>query len=226
MASASPPSSSPILPSEEILTQLQDLSLDPNRPLIISDADEVLLHFMERLEHFLERKGLWIDLTKFAISGNIRSRETNELVEVPNLVEDFFATETLHLTPTQGAAESLAALAPYAQIIIFTNLPLFAKAERVQNLASHGMDYPVIVGSGLKGVAVGHIARQIKKPVFFLDDIPHNIDSVAEHSPDTHRIHFVADTRLAARVSAASHASARIDVWSEAYDWIKARLDG
>ena len=112
MASSSPSPSSPILPSEEILTQLQDLQLDPNRPLIISDADEVLLRFMERLEHFLERQGLWIDLTKFAISGNIRSRETDELVEVPNLVEDFFTTETLHLSPTQGAAKSLAALAP------------------------------------------------------------------------------------------------------------------
>ena len=42
------------------------------------------------------------------------------------------------------------------------------------------MDYPVIVGSGLKGPAVAWLTRHIDAPVFFLDDIPHNIDSVAE----------------------------------------------
>ena len=33
----------------EIMRQLEAVALDPHRPLIISDADEVLLKFMERL---------------------------------------------------------------------------------------------------------------------------------------------------------------------------------
>ena len=81
-------------PAPEILAQLETLELDPARPLIISDADEVLLRFMAQLEHFLEKRGLWIDLGNFAISGNIKSLETNEPVEVPDLIDEFFDAET------------------------------------------------------------------------------------------------------------------------------------
>ena len=38
----------------EIMSQLEALSLDAARPLIITDADEVLLKFMERVEVYLE----------------------------------------------------------------------------------------------------------------------------------------------------------------------------
>ena len=36
-------------PHDDILLQLRDLEIDPERPLIISDADQVLLKFMARL---------------------------------------------------------------------------------------------------------------------------------------------------------------------------------
>jgi hypothetical protein len=65
----------------------------------------------------------------------------------------------------------------------------------------------------------------MQAPVFFLDDITHNIDSVAEHAPDVHRIHFVADPRLAKLIGPASGASKRIDVWEEAQDWITGQID-
>ena len=42
----------------QIMSQLEALTLDPHRPLIISDADEVLLKFMERVEVYLESIGL------------------------------------------------------------------------------------------------------------------------------------------------------------------------
>jgi len=61
----------------QIMSQLEALTLDPHRPLIISDADEVLLKFMERVEVYLESIGLWIDLQNFGLTNNIKSRETN-----------------------------------------------------------------------------------------------------------------------------------------------------
>ncbi len=210
----------------ETLEQLQDLRIDRQRALIISDADEVLLRFMERLEHFLEQQGLWIDLSNFAISGNIKSRTTNEVVSKPNLIDDFFDSETRNIAPVKGAAAALQKLSQKAQIVILTNLPLAAKPARLENMAAHGMDYPIIAGSGLKGENVAWLADKTDKAVFFLDDIPHNINSAATHAPQTHRIHFIADPRLAALVGAAEHASARIDAWDEAYDWINAKLDG
>ena len=211
-------------PAPEILTQLEMLDLDPSRPLIISDADEVLLRFMAQLEHFLEKQGLWIDLGNFAIRGNIKSLETNEPVEYPDLIDEFFDAETRNIQPTSGAAQSLETLAKRAQIIVLTNLPAKNKQDRIDNLNAHGMNYPVVVGSGAKGPAVAWLNARISAPVFFLDDIPHNVDSVAKHAQEVRRIHFVADPRLAKLIGPAKGATMRIDVWNEAYDWISREL--
>ena len=106
---------------------------------------------------------------------------------------------------------------------MLTNLPAKNKQERIDNLNAHGMNYPVVVGSGAK--ACGRLVERAHfSPVFFLDDIPHNVDSVAEHAPEVRRIHFVADPRLAKLIGPAKGATTRIDVWNEAYDWISREL--
>ena len=208
----------------EIMDQLEALELHPARPLIITDADEVLLRFMERVEHYLDTLGLWIDLSSFALGSNIKSKKTDEPVKVPTLIEDFFAAETAHIEAAHGAAEALASLSRMAQIVVLTNLPAPHRNERIANLKGHGMDYPVVVNSGLKGPAVKWLTQKVSGPVFFLDDIPHNIDSVAEHAPQVHTIHFVADPRLAKLINKAEGATARIDIWAEAHDFIAGKI--
>jgi len=208
----------------EIMSQLEALSLHEERPLIITDADEVLLRFMERVEHYLDTLGLWIDLSSFALSTNIKSKETNEPVKVPTLIDDFFAAETAHIEAAHGAADALASLSELAQIVVLTNLPAPHREDRINNLKGHGMDYPVVVNSGLKGPAVKWLTQKTSGPVFFLDDIPHNIDSVAEHAPEVHTIHFVADPRLAKLINKAEGATARIDIWAEAHEFIAGKI--
>lgn len=208
----------------EIMDQLEALELHPARPLIITDADEVLLRFMERVEHYLDTLGLWIDLSSFALGSNIKSKKTDEPVKVPTLIDDFFAAETAHIDAAHGAAEALASLSRMAQIVVLTNLPAPHRNERIANLKGHGMDYPVVVNSGLKGPAVKWLTQKVSGPVFFLDDIPHNIDSVAEHAPQVHTIHFVADPRLAKLINKAEGATARIDIWAEAHDFIAGKI--
>ena len=208
----------------EIMDQLEALELHPARPLIITDADEVLLRFMERVEHYLDTLGLWIDLSSFALGSNIKSKKTDEPVKVPTLIEDFFAAETAHIEAAHGAAEALASLSRMAQIVVLTNLPAPHRNERIANLKGHGMDYPVVVNSGLKGPAVKWLTQKVSGPVFFLDDIQHNIDSVAEHAPQVHTIHFVADPRLAKLINKAEGATARIDIWAEAHDFIAGKI--
>jgi len=208
----------------EIMSQLEALSLQKDRPLIITDADEVLLRFMERVEHYLDTLGLWIDLSSFALSTNIKSKETNEPVKVPTLIDDFFAAETAHIEAAHGAADALARLSELAQIVVLTNLPAPHREDRINNLKGHGMDYPVVVNSGLKGPAVKWLTQKTSGPVFFLDDIPHNIDSVAEHAPEVHTIHFVADPRLAKLINKAEGATARIDIWAEAHEFIAGKI--
>ena len=214
--------------SEEISNQIETLKLNPNRPLIISDADEVLLQFMRQFEIYLDRNDMWIDLSSFRLQGNIKYKGSDEAVDMTNrnIIDDFFAAETLNFSPVEGAAEALTALSKEAQIIILTNLPLAQKSERQINLSKHGMDYPVIVGSGLKGPAVKSLGEKINAPLFFLDDIPHNINSVAEYVPTSGRIHMIADPRLSKLIGAAEGASARIDQWQEAQAWILDKLAG
>lgn len=208
--------------SEEISNQIETLELDPDRPLVISDADEVLLQFMRQFEVYLDRNEMWIDLSSFKLQGNIKYKGSDEAVDMTNrnIIDDFFAAETLNFSPVDGAAEALTALSKEAQVIILTNLPLAQKKERQINLSKHGMDYPVIVGSGLKGQAVKSLGDKINAPLFFLDDIPHNINSVAEYVPMSGRIHMIADPRLSKLIGAAEGASARIDQWHEAQNWI------
>ena len=208
--------------SEEISNQIETLELDPDRPLVISDADEVLLQFMRQFEVYLDRNDMWIDLSSFRLQGNIKYKGSDEAVDMTNrnIIDDFFAAETLNFSPVDGAAEALTALSKEAQVIILTNLPLAQKKERQINLSKHGMDYPVIVGSGLKGQAVKSLGDKINAPLFFLDDIPHNINSVAKYVPMSGRIHMIADPRLSKLIGAAEGASARIDQWHEAQNWI------
>ena len=214
--------------SKEISNQIETLELDPDRPLVISDADEVLLQFMRQFEIYLDRNDMWIDLSSFRLQGNIKYKGSDEAVDMTNrnIIDDFFAAETLNFSPVEGAAEALTALSKEAQIIILTNLPLAQKSERQINLSKHGMDYPVIVGSGLKGPAVKSLGEKINAPLFFLDDIPHNINSVAEYVPTSGRIHMIADPRLSKLIGAAEGASARIDQWQEAQAWILDKLAG
>ena len=214
--------------SEEISNQIETLELNPDRPLIISDADEVLLQFMRQFEIYLDRNDMWIDLSSFRLQGNIKYKGSDEAVDMTNrnIIDDFFAAETLNFSPVEGAAEALNALSKEAQIIILTNLPLAQKSERQINLSKHGMDYPVIVGSGLKGPAVKSLGERVNAPLFFLDDIPHNINSVAEYVPTSGRIHMIADPRLSKLIGAAEGASARIDQWQEARAWILDKLTG
>lgn len=212
--------------SEEISNQIETLELDPDRPLVISDADEVLLQFMRQFEVYLDRNEMWIDLSSFKLQGNIKYKGSDEVVDMTNrnIIDDFFAAETLNFSPVDGAAEALTALSKEAQVIILTNLPIAQKNERQINLSENGMDYPVIVGSGLKGPAVKSLGDKINAPLFFLDDIPHNINSVAEYVPISGRIHMIADPRLSKLIGAAEGASARIDQWHEAQNWILEKI--
>jgi len=200
-----------------------DPQLDPARPLIICDADEVLLQFVAGLERFLERHGCYLDLISFAIHGNVRRRDTNVPVandEVTRLIAAFFDSETRTMEVVPGAAPALAELSVRAQIVILSNLPDTARTARAENLAAHGLPYPVLAGSGPKGVVVKRLIDGFTGPVVFVDDLPPHLTSVASETPHVHRLHFIADPRLAKLLPPAQDAHRRLDDWPSAKDWI------
>ena len=205
------------------------IRLDPARPLIICDADNVLLQFIEGLERFLERQDFYLDLTSFRIHGNVKHRATDEPAAdaaVGELLTSFFASQTRHLDVVPGAAAALQALSNHAQIVILSNLPDTSRAARIENLTEHGMPYPVIAGKGPKGHVVRQLIDGFSPPVVFVDDLPPHIASVAGETPHVHRLHFIADERLARLLPKAPEAHARIDTWPDAKAWIAAAIGG
>lgn len=202
----------------------RDPALTPDRPLIICDADEVLVQFLVGLERFLLRNNRKLVLKSFAIHGNVVDANTGETVthdEVTHLLKEFFRHDTSQLDPVEGAAEALKGLSAHAQIVVLSNLPETARDARRAHLASHGMDYPVIAGSGPKGPIVRKLVSGMTAPIVFVDDLPPHLTSVAQETPHVHRLHFVADRRLARMIEPARDAHRRIDDWTGARAWIE-----
>jgi len=213
---------------DDVLSQLEALSLTPERPLIVSDADEVIFAFVRGLESFLLDNGHFLDLQSFALSGNIRDSTTGDPVSaelVKELIGDFFDQRTEQIEPVDGAADALAALSSRAQVLVLSNVPLDRQAARRRALVKHGMDYPLVANIGRKGGAMAYLAARQKAPVFFLDDIPHNIASVARAAAAVTRLHFIADHRLRDLLGASEHAHARIDDWPGVRSYIETRLN-
>jgi len=62
---------------ESTRQQIESISIDSNQPLVISDADEVLLIFMERFETFLNAQDYFFDWSSFKLTGNIFHKTDN-----------------------------------------------------------------------------------------------------------------------------------------------------
>lgn len=213
--------------SETTQVQIDGLRL-AGRPLVICDVDEVVVHFTRDFEAYLERRKLWLDTASFALNGNIRSRDGGESATpecVAALIECFFAERTLHLETVDGAVPALLELAEAADVVMLTNLPHAAAADRRKNLASHGLSFPVVTNSGPKGPAVKAIAALTTGPTVFIDDSPGFIASARDHAPHVHLIHFLHDARFARHIPALDYVSLRTGTWSEAKPHARQLID-
>lgn len=198
------------------------------RPLLVVDADEVLLQFLAGLEAWLPSRAAYLDLGSYQLTGNIRHAESRAPLEqqaVTTLLRDFHASAGLDLAPVDGAAEALADLSQHAQIVVLTNVAADLTGRRADNLRRHGIDFPVLANSGLKGSAFAALARAAGAPAFFVDDIPHHHASVAEAHPGARQIHLVADPRLFALARPAPEAQLFTSQWADAHQHILQSLE-
>ena len=199
------------------------------RPLLITDCDEVLLHMVAHFQDWLgEEHGIDFafetgDFAEALIdrgSGQPLGRE-----RVWPLLGQFFEGEMHRQTLAPGALEALGRIGEVADIVILTNLPDLAHSWRVEQLAAHGIAHEVVCNQGGKGVpARAIIDRHQASGTVFVDDLAVHHASVAEHAPETWRLHMVAEPRLAPAVPIAEKAHARIDDWPTATGWILERL--
>lgn len=200
--------------------------LTPGRPLLIVDADEVILRFVDGFDRFLHGGGLFLDLSSYRLHGNVKRRQDDVPildVEVTALLDEF-RRELDSLELVDGARDALEALRPRLDIVVLTNISPAQAVARQRNLAGLGLDLPLVANSGLKGPAVKALAARAGRPVFFVDDIPQNLASAAEEAPEIWRIHLIGDDRLKPLLPAAAQAHLRADDWAEAHRFIDKKL--
>ena len=139
------------------------------------------------------------------------------------LLGEFFEGEMHRQTLAPGALDALGRIGEVADIVILTNIPDLAHPWRVEQLAGHGIRHQVRCNRGGKGEPVRELSAKRPSAVF-VDDLPVHHASVARHAPAVHRLHMVAEPRLAPAVPTAEQAHARIDDWASATPWILERL--
>ena len=183
---------------EAVLPQLQSLTFDSAKPLLVVDVDEVLVGLAAHLGEFAESKGFLLKLTGYQLDGALQRGDGSEASteEFHTLFKEFFETQTRHQRVYPDASAVLKSIKLRAQIVILTNVPPYAEGDRVENLRGHGIEYPLVVNHGGKGKTLAWLSQRTSGAVAFIDDSPKQIASVAKHAPDVQRLHYVGDDHL------------------------------
>ncbi len=200
-----------------------------NRPLLITDCDEVLLHMVSHFRDWLaDAHGIHFAIEHEDWGEALIRRDTGERVptnEVWPFVDGFFETEMARQTPVPGVIEALERIGAHADIVVLTNLPDHRRQPRLEQLASHGIRHEVYCNQGGKGRALAAILAEHEPGVtVFVDDLSTQHASVAKHAPHVWRLHMVAEPLVAQHRPKAAAAHARIDDWGAAVGWILDRF--
>ena len=205
-----------------------------NRPLVVTDCDEVLLHMVRHFRDWLdETHDIEFPLDSSNPFASMKRRGTAEPLpdeDKWSYLNRFFDTEMHSQTAIEGAAAAMAELSREADVVVLTNLADRYRAMRADQLREHGIDVRVFTNQGPKGEALRRIVEEhAPSRAVFIDDLAPHHASVAELVPDTGRLHFCGEPAIAALVPCAlkaGDAHARIDTWSEALPWLLEALLG
>jgi hypothetical protein len=181
------------------LEQLKLLSLNKTRPVIISDADEVILHFAHILSDYLQTQGMYVNFVSYALEGNIKYIDNDRPVDSAlfgKIIDDYFDNYVEKQPLVENVAAHLKNLSEFCDIIILTNIPHDYANRRRALLMDAGLPYPMISSSGPKGPIMKAIRKMTSQELIFIDDISHHHKSVAKLVPDALRIQFIANRHL------------------------------
>jgi hypothetical protein len=207
-------------------THSATVPLIAERPLLIVDADEVILRFADGFDRFLSKRSLFLDLTTYRLHGNVKRKSDGVPVldvEVTALLDEF-RDDLDWLDEVEGATDMLRGLMPLMNVVVLSNVTEAQAPARLRNFVKHDLAVPLMVNSGPKGPAVKALAGRAARPTFFVDDIPQHHASVAEAAPDVFRIHLIGDERLKPLLPLSPHAHLRANDWREADRFIRAKL--
>lgn len=200
-----------------------------NRPLVITDCDEVLMHMVVPFAEWVDAEhGVLFRIEDASFAGALKRKECGtplEASEVWPLLDAFFRGEMARQYPIPGALAAMAVIAQQADIVVLTNVGPDHQQARIEQLALHDFHAPVIGSRGGKGEPVRRLIEQYHPSVaLFIDDLAGHHHSVAQEAPDVWRLHLVGEPAIADKIAPSPYAHARIDDWAAAQDWILARL--
>ena len=204
-----------------------------NRPLIVSDCDEVLLHMVAHFRDWLGEEHA-VDFRMDGDVGNALTRRgSGEIVpqeEVWTLLGGFFDTQMDRQKPIEGALKAIDTLSNHADVVILTNLVDKRQERRREQLLAHGLDARGFTKQGPKGPALQRILDEYRPSrAIFIDDLPQHHQSAREtFGKDITTLHLVGEPLVAPHIACAhraGHADARIDDWASALPWLMEQLE-
>ena len=203
-----------------------------NRPLIISDCDEVLLYMVSPFRSWLaETQGVDFHMGSNDFSQALRWQDGGAVLEQEEIWRKlgmFFDTEMHRQEPIPGAIEGLNSLSEQADVVILTNLVDKRQQMRTEQLAGHGLDARVFTNQGPKGPALQAILDEYQpSKAIFIDDLAQHHRSARETVADITTLHLCGEPELAPHIDCAhtaGHADARIDTWDKALPWLEEQL--
>lgn len=175
------------------------LNINPNLPLLISDADEVIFEFMESFEEYLLSNSMYFSYKSFKLNGNIYNQETNKPIDsanIPIIISNFFQEYAIKMPLIKGAKNILEKLSKFMNVIILSNIPKNYAADRIQCLKDNNMNYAFISNEGPKNIKCLELQKLTNKKVFFIDDLPNQISAVSNYCKNIITIHFLQNTKL------------------------------
>lgn len=202
----------------QTLLQIEELSQD-DRPLLVLDVDDVLLHFVGPLLRYFETQGCALRLQTFRLFGNVFEIESGAAVEngrVSAMLDGFFGAQTDWQTPVEGATQAVATIARDAEVVLLTAMPHRHRDTRRTFLDRLGLPYPLLTTEMEKGPAIHRLRGKTGRQVAFVDDMPQNLASARRAVDDAHLFHLIADNTLRPLLPELPHDAAVVMDWTEA----------
>ncbi|KSV93901.1 hypothetical protein N184_19550 [Sinorhizobium sp. GL28] len=199
------------------------------RPLIVSDVDEVVLEFINPFKAFLDSCGHVLLPRSFRLTGNIIDRANEQPLaeaEVKALLDSFYGTQDRWQTPAAQVVETLAALSEEADIVFLTAMPPHHAAIRRALLDRLGLPYPLLASEEPKGPIVQNLHGGRPVPLVFVDDILRNLQSVQHHTPSCLLINLMVNAEFRALAPKPDAGIRAVADWPEAAATIRAHFEG
>ena len=199
------------------------------KPLVICDVDEVLLHFIEPFEQFLAAKGYRLHPTSFRLDGNIKHERTGEALpseKTKDFIFELFLTLSDNQRPVEGALTALNKLSVMCDVVLLTNFPADLIGKRQTRLQELDINLPIQANEGCKGAAINALMEKRSGPCFFIDDTPRHIRAALDLPTPPYCIHFIADSRFASLASKnpVSGSSMLTRDWALTYHYIESQI--